>query len=92
MALKNMLSAGQSAGRHLIEKTEHVLIAGVLVAACIVAVKHGFEKGSDVWMKAVFAMVLVVCRVVYVVEWVFVRYVRRVPRDPWPAIEETKAW
>jgi cellulose synthase/poly-beta-1,6-N-acetylglucosamine synthase-like glycosyltransferase len=41
---------------------------------------------------ALFSSALVVCKAAYVAERAFVRHVRRVPRDPWPAIEETKAW
>ena len=39
-----------------------------------------------------FSSALVVCKAAYVAERAFVRHVRRAPRDPWPAIEETKAW
>ncbi len=41
---------------------------------------------------ALFSGALVASRVAYVAERAFVRHVRRAPRDPWPAIEETKAW
>ena len=41
---------------------------------------------------ALFSSALVVCRAASVAERAFVRHVRRAPRDPWPAIEETKAW
>jgi glycosyltransferase involved in cell wall biosynthesis len=41
---------------------------------------------------ALFASALVVCKTAYVAERAFVRHLRRAPRDPWPTIEETKAW
>lgn len=59
MALKHVLSAGRESGRQVIEHIEHVMIIGVLFAACGVAVLHGMEKGSNVPMKIIFAMVLV---------------------------------
>jgi cellulose synthase/poly-beta-1,6-N-acetylglucosamine synthase-like glycosyltransferase len=41
---------------------------------------------------ALFRAALVACKAAYVAERAFVRHVRRSPRDPWPAIEETKVW
>ena len=41
---------------------------------------------------ALFSSALVVCKAAYVAERAFVRHMRGAPRDPWPAIEETKAW
>jgi hypothetical protein len=57
--MKHAFSAGRQGGRALIEHIEHVMILGVLFAACIVAVIHGMEKGSSFAMKVVFAVVLV---------------------------------
>jgi len=59
MALKHMVDSAKSGFTHLTEKIEHVLIAGVLVAAIVVAVIHGFEKGQSLPLKIVFATVLV---------------------------------
>ena len=59
MALKHMIAGSRTGFAHMVDKVEHILIGGVLAAAIVVAIRHGFEKGSDRWMGLVFATVLV---------------------------------
>ena len=59
MALKHVVGSAKNGFTSIVEHIEHAIIAGVLLAAITVAVIHGFEKGSSLAMRLVFAMVLV---------------------------------
>jgi len=62
--------------------------------------RHGRRRAdllaSAPWRErvqnALFSAALLACKAAYVTERAFVRHVRQSPRDPWPAIEETKSW